>query len=400
MIPGKTRVFLNSAAAAAVVFLSFAVNVHGAGPQIKNVRFEQDKTGLVHIYYRLVNPERDMFDVSLKLSENGETGFDSWLKSTSGDIGEVSGEGNKHIIWKVEKDLPKINGSRFIFTVEGVSVSVRNRKEARLAAEKEKARLSREKEKERLAAEKEKARRKEEEKTRLASEREEARRREEEKALMMVLIPKGAYQMGSPAGEGDFDEQPRHKVYLDAFYLDKYEVTAAQYRKFTQAVGASMPEQTSPAADNNPVTQVSWDNAHQYCKWAGKRLPTEAEWEKAARGGTDTKWSFGGDESMLGGYAWYKDNSGNTTHRVGQKTPNPYGLYDMHGNVWEWCWDWYDKNYYGSSPERNPAGPATGTARVMRGGSWLLNGNNTRSGFRLRLNPANKNNNIGFRCAI
>ncbi|MBU2573499.1 MAG: formylglycine-generating enzyme family protein, partial [Elusimicrobia bacterium] len=385
---------------------------YGAGPRIKDVKFKQDKKGLVHIYYRLENPGKDVLNIRLRLSKDGGNVFELQPKALSGDVGEVSGERGKQIVWDMEKDSPEIKGLGFVFAVEGVNLSARKREAARGLAEKEEARRKAELalkteaqrmelEKARLEAEAE-ARRKEEDKARLAAE-EKARLAAEEKARTprgTAPIPKGAFQMGSPDGVGDADEHPRHTVHLEAFYIGKYEVTVAEYRKFAQATGAAMPEQTVPGADNHPVVQVTWNNADKYCKWAGRRLPTEAEWEKAARAGSDTKWSFGNNESGIGGYAWYQNNSGNTTHAVGQKKPNRYGLYDMHGNVREWCADWYDKNYYGNSPERNPRGPGTGAARVVRGGSWLLKADNTRSGYRLRLNPANKTDDIGFRCAV
>ncbi|PIU19295.1 MAG: hypothetical protein COT18_08255 [Elusimicrobia bacterium CG08_land_8_20_14_0_20_59_10] len=395
-----------------ILFFFCAAGAYGAGPQITNVRFEQDNKGLVHVYYRLENPKKDVFNIRLGLSRDGGNVFELQPKALAGDVGEVGGVNNKHIIWDVEKDSPAIKGAGFIFAVEGINISARKREEARLLAAKEEARRK-EEEKARLLAERaaaEKTRRLAQEKARLLEKekaqllaQEKARLLAEEKARTpqgMVIIREGAFHMGSSAGEGDADEQPRHKVHLDEFFIDRYEITVARYRKFAQATRAAMPEQAGPGAESRPVVQVSWNDADKYCKWAGRRLPTEAEWEKAARGGTDTKWSFGGGESRLAEYAWYADNSGNTTHPVGQKKPNPYGLYDMHGNVREWCADWYDKNYYSKSPGRNPKGPGTGTARVVRGGSWLVKGGNTRSGFRLRLNPDNKNKNIGFRCAV
>lgn len=372
----------------------FAAAAYGAGPQIKDVRFEQDKKGLVHIRYRLENAGPDILKVRVRLSQDGGKAFELQPKALSGAVGEVSGTGDKSVLWDIEKDSPDLKGPDFVFAVEAVDITARNREKAKLLAGQKEARIRAEREKARLLAEEE-ARRKEEEKARLLAEQEKARTPQG-----TVLIPKGAFQMGSPAGEGDADEHPRHKVWVDAFYIDKYEVTVAKYRKFARATGAALPGQAVPGAENDPVVQVSWNDADRYCKWAGRRLPTEAEWEKAARGGTAAKWSFGDAAAKAGDYAWYEDNSGKKAHPVGRKKPNQYGLYDMHGNVREWCSDWYAKDYYGSSPERNPAGPATGSARVVRGGSWLFNADNARSGFRLRLNPDNKNDNIGFRCAV
>jgi len=217
---------------------------------------------------------------------------------------------------------------------------------------------------------------------------------------IMALIPAGEFQMGSPEGEGEGGEHPRHEVHLNAYYIDKYEVTFEQYDEFCDATGREKPSDNGWGRGKKPVVNINWEDTKAYCKWAGKRLPTEAEWEKAARGGTDTKYSFGDDAGQLGEYAWYDGNSGSQTHPVGQKKPNQYGLYDMLGNVWEWCADWYDVNYYKSSPERNPVGPGSGTLRVLRGGSWNYNVVSLlRASYRNRNVPGFRNYHVGFRCA-
>jgi formylglycine-generating enzyme required for sulfatase activity len=243
-----------------------------------------------------------------------------------------------------------------------------------------------------------------------------------------VLIPAGEFLMGSPEGEGESNEHPQHKVYLDAFFVDKTEVTNASFKKFADAVhyvteaekgGASWVFDGGRLQQKNhatwkdphgngkgiadkldlPVVRVNWSDAGAYCKWAGGRLPTEAEWEKGARGGTNTKYSFGDDESKLDKYAWYADNSGSQAHPVGQKKPNQYGLYDMHGNVWEWVSDRYDAKYYRTSPEKNPQGPDFGAGRALRGGASANLRNGLRSAFRAACGQDDWSISFGFRCA-
>jgi formylglycine-generating enzyme required for sulfatase activity len=193
--------------------------------------------------------------------------------------------------------------------------------------------------------------------------------------MKLRLIPAGEFQMGQ--SDGKSDEQPVHRVRITrAFYLGIHEVTQAEYRAVTG---------NSPSffkGDDLPVEQVSAGDADEFCRrltererragslpqGASYRLPTEAEWEYAARAGTTTKWCFGDDEQQLGAYAWYNQNSGRRTHPAGQKRPNAWGLFDLHGNVCEWCSDWYDGNYYKSSPPNDPRGSAAGSFRVLRGG--------------------------------
>jgi formylglycine-generating enzyme required for sulfatase activity len=213
----------------------------------------------------------------------------------------------------------------------------------------------------------------------------------------MVLIPAGEFMMGSEKGRAD--EKPVHKVYLDAFYIDKYEVTFARYDAFCDATGRTKPSDSGWGRGTRPVINISWDDAMAYCEWAGKRLPTEAEWERACRAGTDTAYSFGDDTGMLGTYAWYESNGGRMTHPVGGKQPNGFGLYDMHGNVWEWCMDWYDKKYYTVGPLNNPQGPASGKSRVLRGGSWYYGTDILRSAYRLDFDPGVWYIIFGCRCA-
>ena len=182
-------------------------------------------------------------------------------------------------------------------------------------------------------------------------------------ALDLVLIPAGSFTMG------DAENSPAHKVTLTKpFYMGKYAVTQEQYQ---QVMGIN-PSRFK--GKNNPVEMVFWNDAQEFCKLLSAssgqavRLPTEAEWEYACRAGSKNKFCFGNDEGRLGEYAWFYNNSRNTTHPVGQKKPNKFGLYDMHGNVWEWCTDWYGD--YPAKAVNNPNGPANGAYRVLRGGSW------------------------------
>ncbi|MCF8721685.1 formylglycine-generating enzyme family protein [Nitrospina gracilis] len=204
----------------------------------------------------------------------------------------------------------------------------------------------------------------------------------------MVFIPPGTYTMGL---EGASNKYP-HKVFVDGFFLDKFEVTQKDY----VAIRGANPSKFE--GENRPADQVTWLEASAYCKQVGKRLPTEAEWEKAARAGTQTAYFWGDEHS--GEYAWYEGNSDETTHPVGQKKPNAYGLHDMSGNVWEWVSDWYDKTYYERSPPANPQGPETGTEKTLRGGSWYSGARHQMSATRFWSEPHIRNSNFGFRCAM
>lgn len=225
----------------------------------------------------------------------------------------------------------------------------------------------------------------------------------------MVLIPSGEFWMGSPDGEGEKDEYPRHQVSLDAFYMDKFEVTVSRYAEFVGSTNRSQPEYwdqvDSRKHGNLPVVGVNWQDAGAYCGWAGKRLPTEAEWEKAARG-TDGRTYPWGDEPPTGRLANF--GKGFMAHAYDERLApvesyeagkSPYGLHHMAGNVWEWVADWYGENYYKNSPARNPKGPSSGELRVLRGGSWTNGPVNVRSATRYRYTPTSRIANIGFRCA-
>src|SRR5712691_3391855 len=189
--------------------------------------------------------------------------------------------------------------------------------------------------------------------------------------MEFVLIPAGTFQMGSNDSDTHNDEKPVHTVRItQPFYLGKYEVTQGQW----QAVMGNNPS-FFKGDPNRPVEEVSWNDVQEFIRrlhsregGATYRLPTEAEWEYAARAGTTTRWSFGDEASRLGRYAWHEGNAGGQTHPVGQLQPNPWGLYDMHGNVWEWVQDWYGS--YTSGTAVDPAGPSWGWDRVRRGGSW------------------------------
>ena len=221
----------------------------------------------------------------------------------------------------------------------------------------------------------------------------------------MVLIPAGEFQMGSNVGEDD--EKPVRPVYIDAFYMDSYEVTNAQFQKFCELTGRpphghrtdGRPGYGKP---NQPAMGMAWQEAVEYCEWAGKRLPTEAEWEKAARGGLEGKRYPWGDEPPDETKTNFDRHVGHPTP-VGSYPPNGYDVYDMAGNVEEWCYDWYRPDYYQNSPKRNPKGPDSGfhSRRVVRGADWMDTAKGLRCARRLGENPKPRGNlyNYGFRCA-
>jgi len=206
-------------------------------------------------------------------------------------------------------------------------------------------------------------------------------------ASRMVQIPSSEFTMGSTESE---DETP-HTVFLAEYWIDRYEVTQEH---FEQVMGDNPADFHGP---HHPVEQATWYEARDYCQKVGKRLPTEAEWEKAARGGTTTNYYWG--ESIDGAFAWYWGNSQRTTHPVGQRKPNAFGLYDMLGNVWEWVADYYEDSYYRNSPRNNPRGPFTSKYRIIRGGSWRDLESFLRTSRRNYDLPSGRFNHIGFRCA-
>jgi eukaryotic-like serine/threonine-protein kinase len=227
--------------------------------------------------------------------------------------------------------------------------------------------------------------------------------------MIMLFVPAGEFTLGSEEGTGDSDEHPQQKVTLDAFWIDKTEVTNAMYTACVKA-GACQPPQEARSFtrdsyygnseyDDYPVIFVNWYQAKTYCQWAGAELPTEVQWEKAARG-TDARIYPWGNASPVKNLANFNNNVGDTT-AVGSQAAgaSPFGALDMAGNVWEWVNDWYDPGYWVKSPSSNPPGPPSGNARVFRGGSWDTNENYLRSANRDGDVPEDTNNQIGFRCS-
>jgi formylglycine-generating enzyme required for sulfatase activity len=237
--------------------------------------------------------------------------------------------------------------------------------------------------------------------------------------LAMIYIRDGSFLMGSPDDEDGrhSDEGPVRRVTLDGFWMGKYPVTQAQY----QAIMGTNPSHFK--GDNRPVEQVSWYDAMEFCLKLSQRtgrtfmLPTEAQWEYVCRAGTTTRYYFGDDTRRLGEYAWYWRNSGDMpltgdwdadatvknnakTHPVGQKKPNAWGLYDMHGNVWEWCLDDWHDNYNGAPVNGLRWGDGTDSLRVIRGGSWYFSARSCRSAYRFGLTPGNRWDSLGFRAVV
>jgi formylglycine-generating enzyme required for sulfatase activity len=244
----------------------------------------------------------------------------------------------------------------------------------------------------------------------------------DDKGAEMVLVPAGDFIMGDDNENNN--ERPAHQVYIDSFYIDKYEVSNEHYKTCVDAGHCQPPNDVvsseitdyyiNPKFDNYPVINIDWDMADKYCTWRDADLPTEAQWEKAARGtdGRSYPWGneFAGNEvnfcdvncSTYWGNKNYNDEYGNTAPVDSfLQGVSPYGIYNMAGNAWEWVADWYSEKYYQNSPSANPTGPTTGDYRVLRGGSWFSTESQVRSSYRYGGSPTNGYIiAIGFRCAV
>ena len=234
----------------------------------------------------------------------------------------------------------------------------------------------------------------------------------------MILIPAGPYIMGS--NDGLPNERPEHTVTLDSFYVDQYEVTLSLYRKFLESTKQESPstwdDEAATTAGDRPATGMKWEAASAYCKWAGKRLPTEAEWEKAARGIDGRRYPWGDMQPFvdIANYnrgMWVNEaitlvavTSGlegmSVRHGLKEGGKSPFGLFHMAGNAAEWVADWYGRDYYQRTPEKNPSGPATGEKRVIRGGSWADLPAALRVTARVSAEADYEDRTIGFRCAM
>jgi len=225
---------------------------------------------------------------------------------------------------------------------------------------------------------------------------------------VMVLVPAGEFPLGSEDGQAD--ERPVRTVWLDGFYIDKYEVSWARWKRsglqYSERSGSRRPWPEAPdwgIRDNEPVVMVSWDWARQYADWAGKRLPTEAEWEKAARGTDGRTWPWGNEPPTFDRAVWrYHPTAKESTAAVDccAQGASPYGAFNMAGNVYEWCEDVYDGRAYETAAARNPLAEGQGSYRVLRGGAFLLEVEDLRSALRYRLYPVDRADYIGFRTVV
>ena len=237
----------------------------------------------------------------------------------------------------------------------------------------------------------------------------------------MVQIPAGSFTMGTDDPRAT-DERPGHQVFLSAFYIDKCEVTNAHFRSFAEATGyltTAEQEGTTERQDgidwrhpegpdsdisqrlDHPVVYVSWHDARAYCTWKGKRLPTEAEWEKSARGTDGRMWPWGEVYEEGRANTWGREDGHEKTGPVAAfpSGASPYGVLDMAGNVWEWCADWYVQDYYARGVDKDPQGPEKGCFKILRGGSWINPESVLRSSNRFEILPVDRGPYVGFRCA-
>jgi formylglycine-generating enzyme required for sulfatase activity len=365
-----------------------------AAPIISSVHTIFTDDGKLHVYYDLTDQDADQVEVSILLSTDGGSSFSISPRTVTGDVGKsVSTGDGKHAVWDVGKDQAILDGNALVVKVraeDGITPKPPPVQKPSTPPTQPPAKTP-------------------------------SQPQPTGEHPGMVRIPAGEFTMGSLDNDASSskDEHPQHTVYLDEYWIDQYEVTNRQYKQFCDATSRSYPSDPKFSGMDNhftnypdyPVVNVSWDDASAYARWAGNRLPTEAEWEKAARGTDGRKYPWGNDEPDAGGFyrANYSGTDSISARRDGFRYTSPvgsyergkssYGCYDMAGNVWEWCSDWYDENYYGRSSDRNPQGASSGSSRAFRGGCWINYAWVLRCAYRYWGGPAGRWNGLGFRCA-
>lgn len=335
-----------------------------AAQQVSNARYVQEgKT--IKIYYDL----SEEADVSIYLSTDGGRSYETQpIGHVSGAVGQqVSAGSGKCVVWDVLNDRDRLQGETICFKVKAAR---RNGNQTFTVGG---------------------------------------------ASFTMVYVEGGSYTMGCTSeqgGECESDEKPAHSVTLSDYYIGETEVTQALWKAVMGTTARQQRDKANTSwpmrgeGDNYPMYYISWEECQEFVtrlnRMTGRtfRLPTEAEWEYAARGGKKSRgYKYSGSNS-IGSVAWYDDNSGSSTHPVGQKQANELGIYDMTGNVWEWCSDWYGSDYYGSSLQNNPKGPSSGSNRVLRGGSWFSDARNCRVSNRDINAPSYRINFYGFRLVL
>lgn len=354
---------------AIIIFLFFIVPIRGYSQEINNVQFKFNDTAKeILITYDLYDPQEKTNDVMVQISDDQGKNWDIFpsAESLSGDIHGVKPGKGKNIVWKAGDEFQRFSPEVFqvrlvLIHIVGSASSNTSRIDPSIQATREAKNVEKENQLE------------------LDQVKNLPSTMVGKDGAILVLVPAGYFTMGSPQNEGQVDEHPAHQVWVSSFYMDQTLVTFDQYDKFCDITGKEKPldgylrykvPSTHWGRGRRPVLNLTWKEADAYCKWAGGRLPTEAEWEKAARGGTETPFFWGKDAGQASDYAWYDLDSQYKTWPVGQLKPNPYGLYDIVGNLWEWVSDWYSANYYPASSDRDPTGPAEGKLKVLRGGSF------------------------------
>lgn len=337
-----------------VLFLCCPIYAISGVPVIRSISLQLGANS-IEITYDLYNSTEEPVSISLECSDDNTDMFDITPISVSGDVGnDISPGSGKHITWNISEDLPGV-------APESIRI--------RLVAD---------------------------------SGTHVLRYIPSSDGAVMVLIPGGTFEMG----DGEKGDEPVHTVQVDDFYMDIHEVTNAQYAEFLNATGHTPPiywDDPRYNAPDQPVIGITWYDAIAYCNWAGKRLPTEAEWERAARAGlVGYKYPWGNELDRS--YANFEGTGGldqwEDTAPICSFLPNDFGLFDMIGNAYEWCHDYYDFDYYRDSPIVNPTGPDSGTARVVRGGSCYdgYYPSYLRSANRFEYLPETNDGIVGFRC--